>query len=153
ASTGTKNPSYSDVLYIDELIGPDTVNTMPPKTIDAFRDHGQVRDSLMENVNEAAQMLADLERAGISLQKITDDLVVDGVRLFSDSFDKLLGAVASKRSRILGAKLNSQELCLPEPLKAEVDKLAETWRAEGNGRRVWARDAKLWTGGDEHKWL
>jgi transaldolase/glucose-6-phosphate isomerase len=97
ASTGTKNKAYSDVLYVEELIGPDTVNTVPPATLDAFRDHGKVRSSLTENVADAEKALADLAKAGISLDKITDDLVTDGVKLFADAYQKLLNAVAQKR--------------------------------------------------------
>ena len=84
ASTGTKNPAYSDVLYVEELIGPETVNTMPEKTMDAFRDHGTVRDTLTAEVDAAAQTLAALDRAGISLDAVTAKLVADGVTLFAD---------------------------------------------------------------------
>ncbi len=93
ASTGTKNEKYSDVLYIEELIGKDTVNTIPPATWDAFRDHGKLRQSLTENVEEAKQTLANLEKAGISLKEATDTLLVDAVRLFVEPFDKMIAAV------------------------------------------------------------
>ncbi len=93
ASTGTKNPEYSDVLYIEELIGKDTVNTIPPQTWDAFRDHGKLRNSLTENVEEAKQTLLNLEKAGISLEAATDKLLVDAVRLFVEPFDKMIAAV------------------------------------------------------------
>jgi transaldolase/glucose-6-phosphate isomerase len=153
ASTGTKNPAYSDVLYIEELIGPETVNTMPEKTMDAFRDHGKVRDTLTDDVDTAAQTIAAIERAGISLDTTTDKLVDDGVTLFSDAFDKLNGALAEKRGRMLGKALDEQTLALPEPLKKEFDKAAEAWRTQGNIRRLWSEDAKLWTGRDEGDWL
>src|ERR1700709_722027 len=78
ASTGTKNKDYSDVLYVEELIGPNTVNTVPPGTLDAFRDHGTPRDSLEENIEEARHVLEELEKSGISLDAITTDLVKDG---------------------------------------------------------------------------
>lgn len=93
ASTGTKNPDYSDVLYIEELIGKDTVNTIPPATWDAFRDHGKVRESLTENREEAERTLKNLEKAGISLEAATDRLLVDAVRLFVEPFDKMIAAV------------------------------------------------------------
>ena len=93
ASTSTKNPAYPDVLYVDELIGGDTVNTIPPATLEAFRDHGQVRKSLEEDVDAAADTMASLERAGVSMGEVTDKLLEDGVRLFSEAFDKLLAAV------------------------------------------------------------
>jgi len=94
ASTSTKNPNYRDVIYVEELIGPDTVNTIPPATIDAFRDHGVLRNSLTEDVAGAQKVMDDLARAGISIKEVTDKLTEDGVKLFADAFDKLLAAVA-----------------------------------------------------------
>lgn len=93
ASTSTKNPAYRDVMYVEELIGPDTVNTMPPATIDAFRDHGKLRNSLTENVAGAQKVMNDLAKAGISIKEVTDKLTTDGVKLFADAFHKLLTAV------------------------------------------------------------
>jgi transaldolase / glucose-6-phosphate isomerase len=153
ASTGTKNPAYSDVLYIEELIGPETVNTMPEKTMDAFRDHGKVRGSLTTDVDAAAETLTAIERAGISLDAVTAELVDDGVTLFSDAFDKLNAAIAEKRRRILGKALDEQTLVLPEALKKDIGKASEAWRAQGNIRRLWSEDAALWTGRDEADWL
>jgi transaldolase/glucose-6-phosphate isomerase len=97
ASTSTKNPHYRDVMYVEELIGPDTVNTMPPATIDAFRDHGKLRNSLTEDVAGAAKLMDYLARAGISMKEVTDKLTQDGVKLFADAFDKLLAAVEKNR--------------------------------------------------------
>jgi transaldolase/glucose-6-phosphate isomerase len=93
ASTSTKNPAYRDVIYVEELIGTDTVNTMPPATIDAFRDHGKLRNSLTEEVAGAKKVMDDLARAEISIKQVTDKLTDDGVKLFADAFDKLLAAV------------------------------------------------------------
>ena len=112
ASTGTKNKDYSDVLYVEELIGPNTVNTVPPATLDAFRDHGKPRDSLEENVEDARHVLAELEKSGISLDAITAELVKDGVKLFADAADKLYGAVAHKRATVLGGGIDRQQLAL-----------------------------------------
>jgi transaldolase / glucose-6-phosphate isomerase len=92
ASTSTKNPKYRDVMYVEELIGAETVDTIPPATFDAFRDHGRVRPSLTENVEEAAKVMASLEKAGISMKEVTEKLVVDGVKLFADAFNQLLEA-------------------------------------------------------------
>lgn len=92
ASTSTKNPKYRDVLYVEELIGADTVDTIPPATFDAFRDHGKLRPSLTENVEGAAKTMADLAKAGISMKEVTDKLLVDGVKLFADAFRTLLEA-------------------------------------------------------------
>jgi len=93
ASTSTKNPKYSDVYYVEELIGPDTVDTIPPATFDAFRDHGKPRASLEENVQAAQETMQGLEKAGISMKAATDKLTIAGVKQFSDDFDKLLDAV------------------------------------------------------------
>ena len=101
ASTGTKNPDYSDVLYIDNLIGPDTVNTMPPATLSAFIDHGDVRLTLDPDDVGAGQALAALESVGVSMYAVTDRLLADGVKAFADSFDLLLANVEGKRALLL----------------------------------------------------
>jgi transaldolase/glucose-6-phosphate isomerase len=93
ASTSTKNPAYRDVLYVEELIGPDTVDTIPPATFDAFRDHGKVRQSLTEDLASAHKTMEAAAKAGISMKEVTDKLTDDGVRLFSEAFGKLLDAV------------------------------------------------------------
>jgi transaldolase/glucose-6-phosphate isomerase len=93
ASTSTKNPAYRDVMYVEELIGPDTVDTMPPATIDAFREHGRLRNSLTEDVAGAQKVMDDLAKAGISIKEVTTKLTDDGVKLFADAFHKLLAVV------------------------------------------------------------
>jgi transaldolase / glucose-6-phosphate isomerase len=98
ASTSTKNPKYRDVIYVEELIGRDTVNTIPPATMDAFRDHGRPRASLEENLDEARTVMHNLAQAGISMDEITKTLLDDGVRLFAEAFDRLLAAVEKKRT-------------------------------------------------------
>src|SRR5208283_1925259 len=103
ASTGTKNPRYSDVLYVEELIGPDTVNTVPPATLDAFRDHGKVRQSLTEDLKGAENIMRTLEQSGISMKEVTDTLVTEGVQKFAESFDDLFQAIADKL-RVQGGK-------------------------------------------------
>jgi transaldolase len=104
ASTGTKNPAYRDVLYVEELIGPDIVNTMPPATIDAFRDHGNVVRTVDQKVDEAERVIQELERAGISLKEVTDKLLKDGIASFQKSFDTLVGGL-SQKTRSLGREL------------------------------------------------
>lgn len=96
ASTGVKNPAYPDTLYVDTLIGPETVNTMPPKTMDAFRDHGTVAQTLTEDVDGARKVLADAERLGLDLDGVTKTLVDEGVASFTKSFDDLLAAIGKK---------------------------------------------------------
>src|SRR6201994_314771 len=153
ASTGTKNKDYSDVLYVEELIGPNTVNTVPPATLDAFRDHGKPRDSLEENIEDAKRVLAELEKSGVSLDAITADLVKDGVKQFADAADKLYGAVAHKRATVLGANIDKQALALGSHLGAAVEHSTEEWRASAKIRRLWQKDKSVWTGTDENKWL
>jgi transaldolase/glucose-6-phosphate isomerase len=153
ASTGTKNKDYSDVLYVEELIGPNTVNTIPPATLDAFRDHGKLRNSLEENIEEARGVLEELERSGISLEAITAELVRDGVKLFADAADKLYGAVAHKRATVLGARIDRQEPKLGNHIGKAVATASEEWRAAAKVRRLWQKDKSVWTGTDEDKWL
>src|ERR1700710_1452193 len=136
ASTGTKNKDYSDVLYVEELIGPNTVNTVPPGTLDAFRDHGKPRDSLEENIEDARRVLEELEMSGISLDAITAELVRDGVKQFADAADKLYGAVAHKRAAVLGHGIDRQTLALGSSIGKAVEKATEEWRASGTIRRL-----------------
>ncbi len=155
ASTGTKDPSYPDTRYVDELIGSDTVNTMPPATMEAFRDHGKATaNTITRNVGDAWTTLATLEEQGVSLKEITQELVEDGVQKFSDAFDKLLGAIAQKRSDLheggddpLEIKTTSLEIT------AAIESELEAWRKEGRIRRLWAGDKSLWTGTNENKWI
>jgi transaldolase/glucose-6-phosphate isomerase len=153
ASTGTKNKAYSDVLYVDELIGRDTVNTMPPATLEAFRDHGKVADTLEQNVDEAQRVLDNLARAGISLDEITRSLVEQGVALFADAADKLLGAVARKREHMLGPAIGAQTISVGAALERPASEATAAWREGGLVRRLWQRDKRVWTGRDEDKWL
>jgi transaldolase / glucose-6-phosphate isomerase len=96
ASTSTKNPHYRDVMYVEELIGPDTVNTMPPATLEAFRDHGRPRASLEEDVEVARDTMEVLEQVGISMTEVTEKLLEEGIRLFAEPFDKLLDALGHR---------------------------------------------------------
>jgi transaldolase / glucose-6-phosphate isomerase len=153
ASTGTKNKDCRDTLYVEELIGPNTVNTVPPATLDAFRDHGKLRDSLEENVEDARHVLAELEKSGIPLDAITTELVKDGVRQFADAADKLYGAVAYKRATVLGGNIGRQALSLGSNLSKAVEKSTEDWRASAKIRALWHHDKSVWTGDDENKWL
>src|ERR1700683_3931006 len=140
ASTGTKNKDNSDVLYVEAVIGPNTVNTVPPATLDAFRDHGKPRDSLEENIEEATRVLAELDKSGISLDAITAELVKDGVKQFADAADKLYGAVAHKRAASLGGGIDRQQLALGTAIGDAVEKSTEEWRACAQIRRLWQHD-------------
>ena len=153
ASTGVKNPKYSDVRYVNELIGKNTVNTVPPATLDAFIDHGTVADTLELTVKESRAMLESLAALGISLDQVTSELLTDGLKLFEEAFDRLLANVEKKRTGLLANLLDRQTLKLPEALQTEVDKVLKDWQSNGKVRRLYAKDATLWTNKDESKWL
>ncbi|WP_430911775.1 bifunctional transaldolase/phosoglucose isomerase [Methylobacterium sp. sgz302541] len=153
ASTGTKNKAYPDTLYVAELIGPNTVNTMPPATMDAFRDHGEVRATIEADLPAAEAVMENLKAAGIEIDAVAKQLVDEGVQLFVDAQDKLLGAVAGKRIAMLGPKLDPQTIAVGEALKPELEKAVESWRASGAIRRLWAHDPSVWSNADEAKWL
>jgi transaldolase/glucose-6-phosphate isomerase len=153
ASTGTKNPAFSDVLYVEELIGPDTVNTIPPATYDAFRDHGRLRASLEEGINEARETMDNLARAGISMKEVTDQLTAEGVKLFAEAFDKLLQAVEKHSKNDASSGIQNFTYRLPDELAKEAKAAIEDWKKSDKVKRLWARDASLWTNTDESKWL
>ena len=104
ASTGTKNPNYPDTLYVDHLIGPDTVNTMPEATFAAFREHGIVKNTIQEGLEEAKVTMQQLAEVGIPIDEVTDTLLRDGAKLFVDAFDQLMGVISRKRAEVLGAQ-------------------------------------------------
>jgi transaldolase/glucose-6-phosphate isomerase len=153
ASTSTKNPAYSDVLYVQTLIGPDTVNTIPDETVVAFRDHGQacvtVRDSLDE-ARAAFQTLADL---GIDMHAIGEQLSLEGVDKFVQSFDKLFAVIAAKRQALAADMPNSQTLLLSDEIQTHVDETLDKLERENLARRLWAKDASLWKADPEHQSL
>ena len=103
ASTSTKNPAYRDVLYVEELIGPNTVNTMPQETIEAFQDHGRVAETLTKGVDEARKLFDDLAKVGVDYDDVTDTLEREGVQKFADSFEELLEGVRAKRGELVAA--------------------------------------------------
>lgn len=154
ASTSTKNPDFKDTMYIEALIGSDTVDTIPPATMDAFRDHGQVAaDAVEQDVDDARATLAELEQHGISLKEITDELLADGVQQFADAFDKLLGAVAGRRRVLLEGKHARQKIALgAAEMQGAFDQEMDVWREQGLIRRLWSADKSLWSATDEDKW-
>ena len=146
ASTSTKNPSYSDVLYVEELIGPDTVNTIPPATFDAFRDHGKPRASLEEDIDAAQDTMETLETAGISMKKVTDELVDAG----RQAVRRAVRQAARRRRREMQARVADRDqpadLQPARRTRRSVEAAIEDWKIGGKVRRLWARDASLWTG-------
>ncbi|HXA64571.1 MAG TPA: bifunctional transaldolase/phosoglucose isomerase [Bryobacteraceae bacterium] len=153
ASTSTKDPSYPDVLYIEELIGPETVNTIPPQTLEAFRDHGKPKASLEADIDAAHDTMDTLEKVGISMKKVTDDLVTQAVKLFAEPFDKLLNTVDAKCKYASQAEVDAQTYTLPDPINQQLTEAIDDWKMAGKVRRLWARDASLWTGTDESNWM
>lgn len=153
ASTSTKNPAYRDVLYVESLIGPETVDTIPPATLEAFRDHGRVETTLTAGVDNARAVLDELGALGIDLDAVTDQVLEDGLRLFVEPFEKLLNAVDGRCRTPRPTSLGRLEASLPDALDREVAAVLDDWRTSGKVRRLWAHDASLWTGRDEASWL
>jgi transaldolase/glucose-6-phosphate isomerase len=150
ASTGTKNPKYSDVLYVDNLIGPETVNTVPPATYTAIRDHGKVALTLEEGLEDCHALIGQLSDAGISLKEVTEKLQKNGLSAFVNSFDTLVESIVSKRDAILSG--------INERLTASLGKYADAVSAaikeaeKGDVmRRVWRKDAALWKSDEAHQ--
>ncbi len=156
ASTGTKNPDYSDVLYVEHLVGRDTVNTLPPATLDAFRDHGEARGATVkENLREAQEALSQLKNLGIDLDAVGKKLQEDGVDAFIKSFDDLLAALEKKRAALAPSAgsgqapstspaLNRQDFRLGK-YQARVNKRLKSWRGENFAARLWQKDPTLWS--------
>ncbi|HXN65163.1 MAG TPA: bifunctional transaldolase/phosoglucose isomerase [Candidatus Acidoferrales bacterium] len=153
ASTSTKNPAYRDVLYVEELIGADTVDTMPPATIDAFKDHGNAALTIDKDIPGAKATLENLERAGISLKQITAQVLDEGVKLFADAFEQLLEAIGKNRTRPVPPQVHRQTQSLSAEMEGAVKSMVDDWTMSGKVRKLWARDASLWTGTDEGQWL
>ena len=155
ASTSTKNPAYRDVIYIEELIGADTVNTIPPATMDAFREHGHVARTIDAGLDAAHKIMTDLEKAGISMKQITNQLLEDAIRLFDEAFTKLLAAVEEKKTSPVKTKpkVDCQTLDLPQALRQKVDVTINEWKTDDKVNRLWKGDSSLWTKNGEDKWL
>ncbi len=156
ASTSTKNPHYSRTLYVDNLVAPGTVNTIPEETYQALQTEGRPAEPLTERLPEksdqARQLFRRLEEVGISITEVTSALLTDGVRKFCDPFDQLLAAIEAKRQGILGNLLD-RAVFYPDLSSDSVRQAVEDWRIEGKVRRLWSGDASLWTGHDEARWL
>jgi len=143
ASTSTKNPKYSDTMYVDALIGPDTVNTLPLATLRAFADHGKAERTIDWDVDGARRTVADIEAAGVGLKDVTDFLVVDGVKKFSDSYHALLAALEAKRDRLLAERPLRASRRL-QAFDAEIDSLLARDGAR-SVRALVAREPGLWS--------
>jgi transaldolase/glucose-6-phosphate isomerase len=154
ASTSTKNPAYRPTMYVEGLVGRDTVDTLPPSTMDAFRAHSEARcDTLEQGIDDARAMPGELDRLRISLTSVTDQLTKDGVQDFADSFDKLLSSIARCRASMQGDHATLQVRPGSPVMKKAFDDEMEAWRENGGIRRLWAGDGSLWTGTDESRWV
>lgn len=143
ASTGTKNPAYSDVMYVEPLIGPDTVNTMPPATISAFLQHGRAAATLGLDSSESEQTLADLAGAGISMESVTTKLLADGVKAFADSFEKLMAGIEEKKARLLAPEHVHPGVSIGIFIGDVEAALADLGRRDIVGR-MWRKDHTIW---------
>ena len=144
ASTGTKNPAYSDVKYVDELIGPDTVNTIPVKTMDAFRDHGHAASTLENGLAEAGQALDDLKKLGLDLDAATQHLEEDGILKFIQPFDSLFAKLTEERDNILAEEFPDRQSLDLGIYSRFVQKRLHRLEEDGFGARLWAKDGALW---------
>jgi transaldolase/glucose-6-phosphate isomerase len=144
ASTSTKDPRYPDTYYVEELIGPDTVDTIPPATLAAFREHGEVRRSLDENVELAKRQLKQLGDVGVDLDQVTRELEVEGVETFTKSFESLVDTLRRESQKIKAGKGPRQWHSLGE-LQPAVDRRVSQLQKEDAPRRLWAKDSTLWT--------
>lgn len=150
ASTGGKDKRLPDVLYIDELIGPDTVNTMPPATAEAFKDHGNVQEKIREGLDQARRDLAALSSVNIDFEKYMQKLQDDGVNLFIGSFDSLMRVVGAK-AEVLTGRLAREATFNVGTYQGDVNKALERIDAENWTKRIWEKDAALWKSDDAHK--
>src|ERR1051325_7223978 len=150
ASTGTKNKKYSDVLYIESLIAPQTVNTVPPATYDAFKDHGNVRVTIEDDLDGAHEALRKFEEKGFSLKAICDEHTEEGVKSFDASFDSLMMTIEARRDAVTRglAERQSAHLGASQPL---VDEAAGRIEKDKAVDRIWAKDASLWKTDDAHE--
>ncbi len=152
ASTSTKNPHYRDVMYAEGLIGPDTVDTMPQATLDAFREHGRPAATLGQGLDAADETLSALGgEVGIDFRRVTDQLQMEGVQLFVDSYRKLIQGLRAKREAILAEATGPYSAALGEH-RRQVEERLRSLEDEGFTRRLWAKDASLWkSGADEQR--
>ncbi|HYH06652.1 MAG TPA: bifunctional transaldolase/phosoglucose isomerase [Thermoanaerobaculia bacterium] len=150
ASTGTKNPKYSDVLYIETLVGRDTVNTVPPATYDAFRDHGTVEaNAIEEGVDEARNVLAQFEEKGFSLKAITDKLTAEGVKSFNESFEQLMLTIEARRDAVVRAL--PERMTLHNVDAAALEEAIVRLEKDKFVTRLWAKDSTLWKSDEAHR--
>ncbi len=153
ASTSTKNAAYPELMYVESLIGPDTVDTIPPATYEAFKAHGRARVTLTEGVEEARGVLEALVAEGVDLDQVTAALLDEGVEKFEQAFGKLLGSIEQSLSGPTEVRAGELTRSLPAELEAQVNAVIADWGEHGKVGRLWAHDQTLWSGADEDRWL
>jgi len=153
ASTSTKNPAYSDVLYVETLIGPDTVNTLPDETVVVFRDHGKARVTVEDGLDEAQAAFKTLAELGIDMRAVGEQLSAEGVDKFAQSFDKLFAVIAAKRQMLAAEMPNRQSLSLGREIRDQARETLDVLERTGFSRRLWAKDASLWKAEPERQLL
>jgi transaldolase/glucose-6-phosphate isomerase len=144
ASTGTKNPAYSSTLYIDEFIGKNTVNTMPPATMNAFKEHGKAVSRIEEEVVRAYSDLNTLKELGINFTEITDKLTQEGVTLFLDAYNELLAGLDKKRISMIKSCKDNLKVFLPAELSSKIKQRLDNWEQLNFVSRLWKKDYTLW---------
>lgn len=150
ASTSTKNPAYPDTLYVDNLIGPETVNTVPPQTLEAFKDHGKVEITLTRDLDEAQDVIRQLEAAGVSMDVVTQELEDEGVKAFADAFTALLKTIDERRKNA-ASSLGYLDSARHKPVSAPVSKRIAQLEADSVPARIWKHDPALWAGDEAGK--
>jgi transaldolase/glucose-6-phosphate isomerase len=151
ASTSTKNPKYRDILYAEELIGPDTIDTMPASTLDAFRDHGKVRATIEQGLAESRQVMAQLAEVGIDFAAVTRKLEEQGVEAFAKDYQKLLDSIAEKRAQVLASASRANAVPEAGSLLSAVDATLDRLEGQKFPQRLWDRDPSLWKNDPAHQ--
>ena len=150
ASTSTKNPSYPDTMYVDTLIGPDTVNTLPPQTLEAFRDHGTVAPTLATGLDEAHHTFDELAAVGIDMKSVTDELTEEGVKSFSDSFQELMKVIEARHDEVTRGIIVRHTAALGQ-FESDFQEALKTLEKQNFVARMWKKDPTLWTSDPEHE--
>lgn len=153
ASTSTKDPRYPDTMYVDELIGNETVNTLPLETLIAFRDHGTLEDTLEKRLDEPDNVMDSLNRIGIDFKQVTDQLLDEGVEKFAVSFHQLLDAVKKQRRELVPPVVDEMQYKVSDELESKIKATIKEWKDRKYVHKLWYKDTSLWTSSDEDKWL
>ena len=150
ASTSTKNPAYPDTMYVDELIGPETVDTLPPQTLEAFRDHGRVAPTLDAGIDEARRVFDELNAVGVDMKAVTCKLTEEGVKSFSESFEELIKVIGARRDEAMRGTIDRRSAALGR-YEDGFNQALKTLEKENAVARIWKKDPTLWKTDPEHE--